>query len=126
MFEYDKYAIGNTLRELRKEHNLTQSEVAERLELSLIHYSLIEQGQRKFSLDVLYRMMRLFDVNADRILSITPVQMQKIDDTKVSNIAFDLHNQLLRLEADEQDYIINVFMIIIDWLISRKEGGNIC
>ena len=126
MFKYDKYAIGNTLRELRKEHNFTQSEVAERLELSVIHYSLIEQGQRKFSLDVLYRMMRLFDVNADRILSITPVQMQQTDDIKETDIAFDLHNQLLRLEADEQDYIMNVFMIMIDGLISRKEGRNIC
>ena len=126
MFEYDRYSIGNTLRELRKEHNLTQSEVAERLELSVIHYSLIEQGQRKFSLDVLYRMMRLFDVNADRILSITPVQMQQTEDTKETDIAFDLRNQLLRLEADEQSYIMNVFMIMIDGLISRREGRNIC
>ena len=37
MYKYDKYAVGDVLRELRNERHLTQSQIAEKLDLSVIH-----------------------------------------------------------------------------------------
>lgn len=111
MVKYDKYAVGDSLRELRKEHHLTQLEAAEKLELSVVHYSLIEEGQRKFSLDVLFRIMEVFEVDADRVLAIN------INDDK-SKI---MSEKLSYLKPEEQEYAINAWSLLVDGLISKRE-----
>lgn len=111
MFEYNKYAIGEALRKLRKEHELTQIQMAEKLEVSAIHYSLIEQGQRKFSIDVLFKIMEVFSVNADRVLAVNVEKKEKED---------IFSEKLSSLSADEQEYVINAWMVLLDGVLSRS------
>ena len=112
MLKYDKYAVGDVLRELRTERNLTQSQTAEKLDLSVIHYSLIEQGQRKFSLEVLFKIMEVFEVNADRVLAIEP----SIPKTDVFS------QKLSLLSKEEQEYLKNACLLLMDGMLMNKEG----
>jgi DNA-binding XRE family transcriptional regulator len=51
-----------TLEQLRKINNLSQTEMAKKLELSLQGYTKKEKHQRKFSADELYEMSKMFEV----------------------------------------------------------------
>lgn len=111
MYKYDKYAVGDVLRALRNEKHLTQAQIAEKLDLSVIHYSLIEQGQRKFSLEVLFKIMEVFEVNADRVLAIKPRMSQT-----------DIFNQKLAcLSKEEQEYVKNACILLVDGMLMKKE-----
>lgn len=111
MYKYDKYAVGDVLRALRNEKHLTQAQIAEKLDLSVIHYSLIEQGQRKFSLEVLFKIMEVFEVNADRVLAIKPRMSQT-----------DIFNQKLAcLSKEEQEYVKNACLLLVDGMLMKKE-----
>lgn len=111
MYKYDKYAVGDVLRALRNEKHLTQAQIAEKLDLSVIHYSLIEQGQRKFSLEVLFKIMEVFEVNADRVLAIKPRMSQT-----------DIFNQKLAcLSKEEQECVKNACLLLVDGMLMKKE-----
>lgn len=111
MFKYDRYAVGDVLRELRNERHLTQSQLAEKLDLSVIHYSLIEQGQRKFSLEVLFKLMEVFEVNADKVLAIEP-RTARMD---------TFSQKLACLSKEEQEYVTNACLLLVDGMLMKKE-----
>ena len=48
--------IGRHIREAREAMGMTQEEVAERIDLSLVHYGNIERGARSVSLDNLCKL----------------------------------------------------------------------
>lgn len=50
----------NTLKDFRKKENLTQQELADKLEISLIQYQFIELGRRNPSFDVLKKFKSVF------------------------------------------------------------------
>ena len=50
----------NTLKEFRKKENLTQQEIADKLEISLIQYQFIELGRRNPSFEVLKKFKTIF------------------------------------------------------------------
>ena len=79
--------------------------------MSVIHYSLIEQGQRKFSLEVSFKIMEVFEVNADRVLAIKPRMSQT-----------DIFNQKLAcLSKEEQEYVKNACLLLVDGMLMKKE-----
>ena len=53
---YDIYAVGNTLRSIRNKYGYTQNDMAESLDVSSIHYSQIEQGRHRMSLELMRSM----------------------------------------------------------------------
>jgi DNA-binding XRE family transcriptional regulator len=55
-------AFGARLRGLRKRQGLTQSDVAERAQVSLVYVSQIERGLRNPTLAVVLRLARAVDV----------------------------------------------------------------
>ncbi len=62
--KYDNMVIGDTIRELRRANNMIQMELAEKLDISFTHCSQLEQGRHKMSVDLLFRIMTLFQVDA--------------------------------------------------------------
>ena len=56
------------LRELRKNHKLTQKKVAAHLQLSSDAYSLYELGKRQMNYETLFLLADLFDVSIDYLL----------------------------------------------------------
>ena len=60
--------IGQRIRVLRKENRLSQLELANRLDINMDHLSIIENGNKGMSLDLLIEFSRHFSVSTDYIL----------------------------------------------------------
>jgi transcriptional regulator with XRE-family HTH domain len=56
------------LRELRDKNNLTQQEVADRLQLSSDAYSLYELGKRQMNYETLRLLAEIYNVSIDYLL----------------------------------------------------------
>lgn len=59
------------IRDLREDHDLTQKQVAAKLNCSQQVYSNYELGQRDIPTDILIKLSRLYNVSADYILEIS-------------------------------------------------------
>ena len=64
----DYYKIGQRIRKYRKANNLSQEELAEKIDISVTHMSHIETGNTKLSLPVLVRLAKVLDVGTDELL----------------------------------------------------------
>lgn len=65
--ELNEYLMGETLRELREERGLKRGWVSERADLSPRQVAAIELGEKKPSVDSLYRIIRCLGAPADRV-----------------------------------------------------------
>ena len=54
--------VGRKIRRLRKEHNLTQTELSARIGIQQSDLSRMEKGEYRVSLDTLFRILAEFDV----------------------------------------------------------------
>lgn len=61
-------SIGSRIAKLRKEHNMTQEQLAERLDISIKHCSAVERGFSSLSLEKLIDVSKLFDVSIDYLV----------------------------------------------------------
>ena len=59
------------IRDLREDHDLTQKEMAKKLNCSQQVYSNYELGQRDIPTDILIKLSDVYDVSVDYILNIT-------------------------------------------------------
>ncbi len=60
--------IGKRIRQYRKLKNLSQEQLAEKIEISVPHMSHIETGSTKLSLQVLVDISIALDVNTDDLI----------------------------------------------------------
>ena len=54
--------VGRKIRQLRKEHNLTQTELSARIGIQQSDLSRMEKGEYRVSLDTLFRILAEFQV----------------------------------------------------------------
>ncbi|HVS15456.1 MAG TPA: helix-turn-helix transcriptional regulator [Thermoanaerobaculia bacterium] len=54
--------VGGKIRQLRKEHRLTQNELAARIGVQQSDLSRMEQGEYRVSLDTLFKILAEFDL----------------------------------------------------------------
>ena len=59
------------LRDLREDHDLTQDNVADYLDMKQPQYSRYERGLRDIPTDVLIRLAKLYQTSTDYILGLT-------------------------------------------------------
>ena len=59
------------IRDLREDHDLTQKEVAKKLNCSQQVYSNYELGQRDIPTDILIKLSSIYNVSVDYILEIS-------------------------------------------------------
>ena len=67
----DLYTIGNNIRDLREQKQLTQMMVVNDLGISYTHYAKIEEGMRRMSLKMLLMLVTYFNTDTNTILGIT-------------------------------------------------------
>lgn len=78
--------VGRKIRELRKEHKLTQVELSARLGIQQSDLSRMEQGEYRVSLDTLFRILAEFQMSIGEFFegvaqdSITPRDMRLVQD----------------------------------------------
>lgn len=73
--------LKDRLRQLRQEHNLTQSDVARNLHMSASAYGYYEQGIRDPSTESLQILSQLYSCSVDYLLGLTNVQKQSVSIT---------------------------------------------
>ena len=59
------------LRDLREDHDFTQKEIAEYLQMKQPQYNRYERGLRDIPTDVLIRLARLYHTTTDYLLGLT-------------------------------------------------------
>lgn len=64
----NKFTMGDRIKEVRKKHKLTQSQLAERLDISDEFMSQIERGLKLPSMHVFVKMIETLNVSADYLL----------------------------------------------------------
>ncbi len=64
----DYYEIGQRIRKFRKAYNLSQEQLAEKVEISTTHMSHIETGNTKLSLPVFVDIANALCVQTDELL----------------------------------------------------------
>ncbi len=61
-------AIGNRIKQLRKSENMTQEDLAEKLNISSEHMSRIETGSCRASVALIEKIAVLFDTSEEYIM----------------------------------------------------------
>lgn len=56
------HLVGSRIRELRKGHHLTQTELSEKIGVAQSDLSRMEQGEYKVGLDTLFKLLQVFDL----------------------------------------------------------------
>jgi len=76
--------IGRRIAALRREANISQAELARKLQVSPSAVGMYEQGRREPSADILVKLSRIFRVSTDYLL--TGIAVQPQDDDALSRI----------------------------------------
>ncbi|MEE0920089.1 MAG: helix-turn-helix transcriptional regulator [Lachnospiraceae bacterium] len=85
--------MGEKLKSLRLEKNLTQKQIADRIGLAVSAVSSYESGSRYPSYDVLVKLSRIFHVSTDYLLGIT--DKRNVDVTGLNDNEIELVSQLV-------------------------------
>lgn len=83
--------IGNQIKQLRKQYNMTQEDLAEKLGTTKQSVSRYENGIRKANQDVLFELCRIFDVKIDDFF---PENDSEAIQSSNSEPILDIYNEL--------------------------------
>ena len=95
--------MGEKLKSLRIEKNLTQKQVADRIGLAISAVSSYESGTRYPSYDVLVKLARIFHVSTDYLLGIT--NTRNIDVTGLRDNEIELVSQLVDMLRNKNNRV---------------------
>ena len=101
--------LGERIREERKRQQLTQSTLAERIDISDTYMGQIERGERSLTLDTLVRLVNKLGVTIDYLLS---DYVTLIDDNTI-----DQFRQIIRdVPVERKQMAIAVLRTIFSYL----------
>lgn len=103
--EYIGLKIGLELRSLRKEHGMTLEELGEKVNMSTSHINQIELGSRKMTMELLFKIMTLFDVDANTVLEIS--KKENKNQASIDAMLMDFPQDIKEDLIDSFQYTIN-------------------
>lgn len=94
----------NKLKEYRKKQNLTQTEIAKKLNIQKQTYQNYELGKREPSIDMLIKLADLFHTSVDNLIRVNKDEINKkpnsiYDDILIEKIKRLNKNNLLMVEG---------------------------
>ena len=99
--------LGNRLAELRKEHHLSQEELAEKLNVSRQAISKWECGESSPDTDNLIELSKIYNISLDELVGNAPAKEESKDDAnrKLFSLSDDEGNkiQFVKGEKDDED-----------------------
>lgn len=101
MMEYNALNVGQAIRAIRQNKNMTVKQLSAAVGKCPEHISRIENGTRKISIDMLVDLMNALDADANSILAVPMDNLKSID------------TELRKLPKVQQDYLSNLFMDMI-------------
>lgn len=106
--------IGKRIREYRKLKNLSQEQLAEKINISTTHMSHIETGSTKLSLQVLVDIAKVLNVNTDDLIF---EQKSQILVNRINNI-------LSECNEEQIEVITNIVEATKDALNKKQQSQN--
>lgn len=73
-------SLGKNIKLARKKVHMTQEELAERVDISTVFVSQIENANRKASLETVYKISKVLNISMDELLS--SESAKETDDTE--------------------------------------------
>ena len=101
MSSMDQKAIGRRIKAARERKGLTQEELAEEVDLSPMHVSVIERGVKLPKLETLINIANALDVSAD-------VLLQDVVNNQTKLCASEASELFLRLRREDQRRALSV------------------
>ena len=103
----DQIAIGTRIKAARERVHLTQEQLAEIVDISPTHMSVIERGVKTPKLDTFVRIANALGVSTDALLQDVVVPV-------TDNIVAELSVRIGHLSQKEQDRILNVIRVLTE------------
>ena len=103
----DMIAIGSKIKEARERAHLTQEELAEIIDISPTHMSVIERGVKTPKLDTFVKIVKALNLSADALL------LDGMDQVNNSIVA-ELSVRLGRLTDENQNRILNAIRALTE------------
>ena len=110
----DQVAIGARIKAARERVHLTQEQLAEIVDISPTHMSVIERGVKPTRLDTFIRIANALEVSADELL-------QDVVDHSTESIASDLFTQIEALPKQEQQILLHCVKAYIEAYVLTTE-----
>ena len=89
----DQKAIGRRIKAARERKGLTQEELAEEVDLSPMHVSVIERGVKLPKLETLINIANALDVSADVLLQDVVNNQTKLCASEASELSLQLRRE---------------------------------
>lgn len=103
----DMIAIGNRIKAAREQAHLTQEELAEIIDISPTHMSVIERGVKTPKLDTFVRIANALNLSSDALLQDVVVPV-------TDSIMAELSVRIGRLPEKEQIRILNAIRALTE------------
>ena len=103
----DMIAIGSKIKEARERAHLTQEELAEIIDISPTHMSVIERGVKTPKLDTFVKIVKALNLSADALLL---DGMEQVNDSIVAELSV----RLGRLTDENQNRILNAIRALTE------------
>lgn len=103
--KYEGWKIGPRIKRLRKAQNMTAENLGVKLGVSTSHINQIEQGCRKMSVDLLYRLMEVLNVDANTLLAVS--------ECGNAGVEISVDEELKELPEKQQVYLKQIFIQMI-------------
>lgn len=101
--KYDAFIVGENIRRLRKQKGITIEQLSEQLDRSVTHVNLIELGNRKLTMSMLFQIMDYFKVDANDVLGIPEKE----------NTVNSIEQELESMPIEHGNYLRNMFLEMI-------------
>lgn len=92
------------IRNLREDHDLKQSDIANQLGLSRPQYQLYESGKRQVPVDIVIRLSQIYNVSIDYLLGLT--NSKTAPSPPLSVESKKILSYFGRLNTENKDYIL--------------------
>jgi transcriptional regulator with XRE-family HTH domain len=100
-------AMGQRIKTARERKGYTQEQLAERLNLSVQHVSVIERGVKAPKLETFIRIANELQVNADFLLSDVLAVSAQLE-------ANDLYERMEAVSDRDKERILKVIQVLVD------------
>lgn len=104
---------SNRIRKIRREKDLSGTEVAERLGISAQYYYNIERGKRSLSAEMASKLAKIFGVTTDYLLGLNDEPQSKTSEKEKNLSSLDenvyaLARNFQDLDSDAQDALLKI------------------
>ena len=113
--------IIENIKKFRELKNLTRDEVAEKLEMSLSGYSKLERGDVELTVNKLYRILEILEVQVSQILNFDASQIFNVSNNQVVN-GVEIKEQHHHYKDEYKDKYIQLLEAEVERL--KKLEGN--